>query len=44
MPRLQGFKAKDLDFSSLLRSSFGDSGNESEVPLGVTNPKHMGPL
>ena len=37
-----GFKAKDLDFSSLLRSSFDKSENGPEIPLGVTNSKHMG--
>jgi len=37
-----GFKAKDLDFSSLLRSSFDKSGGGPEMPLGVTNSKHIG--
>ena len=37
-----GFKAKDLDFASLLRSSFGKSGNGSEISLGVTDSEHMG--
>jgi flagellar basal-body rod protein FlgB len=37
-----GFKAKDLDFSSLLRRSFDKSGNGSEVSLQVTNSGHVG--
>jgi flagellar basal-body rod protein FlgB len=37
-----GFKAKDLDFSSLLHRSFGKSGNGPEISLGVTDSKHMG--
>ena len=37
-----GFKAKDLDFSSLLRSSFDKSESGREIPLGVTSSEHMG--
>ncbi|MDB3993191.1 flagellar basal body rod protein FlgB [Gammaproteobacteria bacterium] len=37
-----GFKAKDLDFSTLLRNSFDRQDNKFEVPLGATNPEHMG--
>ena len=37
-----GFKAKDLDFSSLLRSSFDKSESGPEISLGVTDSKHIG--
>ena len=37
-----GFKAKDLDFASLLRKSFDQSVENSEVPMTVTNTGHMG--
>ena len=37
-----GFKAKDLDFASLLRKSFDQTSENSEVPMTVTNTGHMG--
>ena len=37
-----GFKAKDLDFATLLRNSFDSQDNKFEVPLGATNSQHMG--
>ena len=37
-----GFKAKDLDFASLLRKSFDQTSVNSEVPMTVTNTAHMG--
>ena len=39
-----GFKAKDLDFSSLLSSSFYRSENGRDLFLGETISKHMGRL
>jgi flagellar basal-body rod protein FlgB len=37
-----GFKAKDLDFASLLRKSFDQTVDTSEVPMTVTNTGHLG--
>jgi flagellar basal-body rod protein FlgB len=37
-----GFKAKDLDFATLLRNSFDRQDNKFEVSLGATNSQHMG--
>ena len=37
-----GFKAKDLDFASLLRNSFDKAKPGPEISLGVTNVGHMG--
>ncbi|MDG2422129.1 MAG: flagellar basal body rod protein FlgB [Gammaproteobacteria bacterium] len=39
-----GFKAKDLDFASLLRSSFDKANVGPEIPLGTTNSGHIGYL
>ena len=37
-----GFKAKDLDFASLLRSSFDKQSVGPDIPLGTTNAGHVG--
>ena len=37
-----GFKAKDLDFASLLRKSFDPNKTETDIPISTTDAGHIG--
>ena len=37
-----GFKAKDLDFAGLLRKTFDPRATENEIPISITDTRHMG--
>ena len=37
-----GFKAKDLDFASLLRKSFDPTKTETDIPISTTDARHIG--